>query len=311
MSRIIVTGINGFVGKHLVAELKLRGCTVIGVSREAQTHPSISNSVDEYYACDLINPEEVSKLPLSDIDGVINLAGFANVGASFGQENLYMKVNVGVLSIIGEEIVRQNLKTRILAISTGAVYSPNQPLPLSEPSKIITNGSPYALSKIAMEEEATRLRANGLNCIIARPFNHIGPGQELGFLVPDLYKKMITALESGGAVKVGNLSTKRDYTDVRDVVRAYADLILLKDLDYEIYNVCSGSSISGETIFDLLAKNIGDQKNIKAEVDQQFIRSNDPKDLYGDNTNLRNQTNWMPSIPLEQTIKDFVDSKKS
>ncbi len=275
MSRIIVTGINGFVGKHLVAELKLRGCTVIGVSREAQTHPSISNSVDEYYACDLINPEEVSKLPLSDIDGVINL------------------------------------KTRILAISTGAVYSPNQPLPLSEPSKIITNGSPYALSKIAMEEEATRLRANGLNCVIARPFNHIGPGQELGFLVPDLYKKMITALESGGAVKVGNLSTKRDYTDVRDVVRAYADLILLKDLEYEIYNVCSGNSISGETIFDLLAKNIGDQKNIKAEVDQQFIRSNDPKDLYGDNTNLRNQTNWTPSIPLEQTIKDFVDSKKS
>jgi len=310
MPKIVITGINGFVGKHLAVELKSRGVTVVGVGREPELHPKLGSATDIYFACDLTSKEDVAKLPLEDIDAVINLAGFAAVGASFGQEELYMRVNVGVLTVLSERILELDLKTRMLAISTGAVYAADQPLPLREDSELITTGSPYALSKIAMEKEAARLRALGLECVIARPFNHVGPGQEPGFLVPDLYEKMVVALKNDGLVKVGDLTTRRDYTDVRDVVKAYADLVLSEKLDEEIYNICSGRSLPGSTIFDLLVSSIENSDKIEAEVDQQFIRPNDPKDLYGDNSKLKKQTGWSPTIPIEKTIRDFVESKK-
>jgi GDP-4-dehydro-6-deoxy-D-mannose reductase len=311
MPKIMITGINGFVGKHLAHELKKRDVLVVGIGREAVMHPTLQGVADEYFECDLTSKDAVAGLPLSDIDGVINLAGFANVGASFGQEELYMKVNVGVLSVISERILELGSKTRMLAVSTGAVYASDQLLPLREDSKLISTGSPYALSKIAMEHEAERLRTEGLNCVIARPFNHIGPGQEPGFLVADLYEKMLAAITGDEIVKVGDLSTRRDYTDVRDVVRAYADLILSENLDEQIYNICSGRSVPGSTIYDLLTDNIEGSDKIEAEVDQKFIRPGDPKDLYGDNSRLRTQANWQPLIPIEQTIKDFVAGKKT
>lgn len=311
MPEILVTGINGFVGKHLATELRSQGARVVGVGREAVMHPALKPSVDAYYACDLTNAQDVAQLPLESVDAVINLAGLAAVGASYGQDELYTHVNVGVLSVISERILELGLKTRMLAVSTGAVYSTDQPLPLHEDSSLITTGSPYALSKIVMEAEAKRLRGLGMDCIVARPFNHIGPGQEPGFLVPDLYEKIMMAIGGDGVVKAGDLSTRRDYTDVRDVARAYADLVLSEKLDHDIYNICSGRSVPGSTIFDLLVNNIEGSEKIEATVDQQYIRPNDPKDLYGDNSRLHTQTNWSPSIPIEQTIKDFVGSKKS
>lgn len=308
---ILITGVNGFVGKHLAAELKKRGVRIIGVSREATMHPALEGLVHAYYVCDLTSIEDVAQLPLENVDAVINLAGLAAVGASYGQDELYTRVNVGVLSVIGERILELGLKTRMIAISTGAVYSPSQPMPLREGSSIITDGSPYALSKIAMEQEAARLRELGLSCIVARPFNHIGPGQEPGFLVPDLYQKMLAAVEADGIVAVGDLTTRRDYTDVRDVVRAYADLAMSRNWDYDTYNICSGKSIEGNTIFDLLKRNIEGAESLTLKVDQTFIRPGDPKELYGDNSNLQSQTGWKPLIPVEVTLRDFVESKKN
>src|SRR5690606_38366342 len=114
---------------------------------------------------------------------------------------------------------------RIVAISTGAVYDPHQPMPLHEESRLVDRetGSPYALSKIAMERAMEKFVASGLDIVIARPFNHIGPGQLNGFIVPDLTSQVIES----DAIKVGDLTTKRDYTDVRDVVKAYAKLAML------------------------------------------------------------------------------------
>ncbi len=309
MRKILITGINGFVASHLGRELKSRNCFVAGVGRQRQLSHTLKGYVDEYYHCDLVDPNKVSGLPLDYVDGVISLAGLANVGASFEQKTLYMKVNVEVLTVLSERILKLGLKTRVLAISTGAVYSPIQPLPLKESSNVITCGSPYAMSKIAMESEAEKLRLRGLNCIIARPFNHVGPGQEPGFLVPDLYKKIKTAVDIGEEViRTGDLTTKRDYTDVRDVVRAYADLILAEQLNEPIYNICSGRSITGKTIFDLMTGNMKQAKSIRPMLDQELLRPNDPKDIYGDNSILKNQTGWEPKISIEQTIRDFVAS---
>ena len=310
MGKVLVTGVNGFVGGHLVNELLAQGFEVVGVGREEQLGPELAAKVNAYYACDLADYESVNKLPLTDVEAVINLAGLAAVGPSFGNPELYMRINTAVLDTVCKAAVEQGAKNiRILSISSGAIYSPNQPMPLTEQSTTAPESSPYAASKIAMEELSLKYRDEGLNCVVARPFNHIGPGQMEGFLLPDLYKKVTESQKTSEPLLVGNLTTKRDYTDVRDVAKAYVKLISSQELNHGIYNVCTGRSVSGE---ELLAKLLAELKltEVQPQVDESLFRPSDSPELYGDNTRLKNDTGWEPQIPIEQTIKDFVASKQ-
>lgn len=306
MLKILVTGINGFVGKHLLDELKNRGHEVVGLGHEAEAHPYVEVHADTYLACDLTDETKVRELDLSNIDAIINLAGLANVGASFEAEELYKKVNVDVLDKLGRHLLESNSKARLIAISTGAVYDPNQPMPLTENSSVISEGSPYALSKLSMEVVARELKSEGLDCVIVRPFNHTGPGQAPGFLIPDLREKLAALKDTGMPVRVGNLSTKRDYTDVRDIAKAYADLAVAETLEYDLYNVCSGKSRSGREILEMMQDIMG-VEDVEVEVDESLVRPNDPADLYGDNSRLREETGWEPETPLSQTIEDFIN----
>jgi GDP-4-dehydro-6-deoxy-D-mannose reductase len=306
MLKIVVTGVNGFVGGHLVREVKSRGHTVVGIGREDKPTAAIQKEADEYIACDLTNEADVAKLDMKDVDAIINLAGLANVGASFGAEELYKKVNVDVLAKLGERLLTLSSSARLVAISTGAVYDPYQPVPLTEKSKVITEGSPYAMSKLMMEDTAKDLRKRGLDCVTVRPFNHTGPGQAPGFLIPDLFQKLIKFKATGEAVKVGSLSTKRDYTDVRDIVKAYADLAVAETLEYDLYNICSGKSHAGQEVLDIMLDAMDLREKVKVEVDQSLIRPSDPPELYGSRQRLTEETGWEPEVPLGQTIKDFV-----
>lgn len=307
MSTVMVTGVNGFVGHHLVDALLAGHHDVIGVGREpAASHPSLSS----YVPCDLTNPDQVAQLPLGDVTAIINLAGLAQVGSSFGKEDLYEKVNVGVLSVLGEELLRQKLNPRLIAISTGAVYDSSQPMPLTETSKTIVDGSPYAKSKLLMEQTGKSLRAKSLNVTIVRPFNHIGPGQAPGFLVPDMYQKIQLALTTGQPLSTGDLTTRRDYTDVRDVVRAYAMLANTPlELSFDVYNVCSGVSHSGEDILSIFQKIVPGATKLNLTVDPTLLRPNDPKELIGSNQRLTSALDWQPTISLEKSIQDFVSSQ--
>jgi GDP-4-dehydro-6-deoxy-D-mannose reductase len=308
MRKIMVCGVNGFVGKHLARELKLQNCEVVGVGREAALRPELRQTVNIYASCDLTDQPSVNELPFQDIDAVINLAGLAAVGKSFDNADLYKQVNVAVLATVCSAIHEQSSSARIVAVSTGAVYDPNQNMPLLETSKLVSNGSPYAESKILMEQAAKQARSRGTECVVVRPFNHIGPGQEPGFLVPDLYEKITKAKVSKQSVKVGTLTTKRDYTDVRDVVKAYAALALADKLQYNTYNVCSSKSVSGKAVLKTLLQSIPDAGEVKIEQDPSLVRPNDPKDLYGSHEHLTEDTGWQPQIPFEQTIQDFVNS---
>jgi GDP-4-dehydro-6-deoxy-D-mannose reductase len=310
MTRILVSGVNGFVGKHLVREINSRGYKAVGVGREENVHPQIESLLDNYYSADLINPDDVKKIPLENINAVISLAGLAQAGASFKDPEKYLKINVDVATVLAEEILKRKLPIRFVAISTGAVYDSNQAMPLTEKSVLIRQGSPYAKSKILMEEALTRLKSQGLNCILVRPFNHIGPGQEPGFLVPDLYKKISKAHKGGGSIKVGDLNTKRDFTDVRDVVKAYVNLATTDNLDYDLYNVCSGKSLSGQQILSAILEAMHPNKKIEIKQDPSLIRPNDPKDLYGSNQRISEVMSWQPKIDLAQTIADFVANER-
>lgn len=305
MSRIVITGINGFVGHHLAKELHDNGHDVIGIGRDETVSEKIKNYINEYHTTDL-----VKDLPaLSDIEGIIHLAGLAAVGPSFDNPQQYINANSAMVTNLCEYYMKAAKKPRVVIVSSGAIYDSNQPMPITEESKIGFN-SPYAVSKILTENQASYYRGRGLDCIVARPFNHIGPGQGDGFLVPALATGLRKARKAGESLSVGNLKTRRDYTDVRDVAKAYRMLIEAPSLSHSIYNVCSGKSVSGEEMLALIqdAMNIHD---IAVEVDQSKIRPNDPMDIYGDSSTLQNDTGWSPSIKLETTIADYTSELQS
>lgn len=304
MDKVIVTGVNGFVGDHLASALLESGFRVVGVGREDQPNDPVAEKLDAYIKCDLTDYVAVDQLPLDQAHALINLAGLAAVGPSFDQPDLYMQINTAVLDSVCKAAIKQGASLRILSISSGAVYSNAQPMPLIEDSILNKDSSPYAASKIAMEELSLKYRDAGLDCIVARPFNHIGPGQGPGFLLPDLFLN-ISRLSKGEKLHVGNLATKRDYTDVRDVVRAYVGLATADELRHGIYNVCSGKPLSGEQVLSLLLESMG-RSDVTTIVDKSLFRPTDAQELYGDNTRLRTDTGWEPSISLEHTIDEFV-----
>lgn len=309
--RVLVTGVSGFVGGHLARELRLSGHLVLGTDMSSTLRSEVAPNVTQYFGGrDLTNPSHVATLPLDDIDAVINLAGLAQVGASFGDGDVqerYDRINVGVHTVIADRLIergRQN--TRLVAVSTGAVYDNHGMMPVTEDTPFAQNASPYAKSKIAMERAMAEYRNKGLDIVVARPMNHIGPGQLGGFLVPDMIEKL-RGLGPDKTLRMGRLDTKRDYTDVRDVVRAYVLLATQETLGYDVYNVCSGVSHSGQEILDVLSRGLGIDY-VRTELDQARVRpvGTDPLDIYGEASRLRHDTGWQPLISFEQTLLDCL-----
>lgn len=292
--KIAVTGINGFVGRHLTKELQNAGCEVVGIGREDSC-----DFVDTYFVANLTEgwPEGVG-----EVDAIIHLAGLAAVGPSFDDPQTYINLNSAMVTHMAEFYLKQEKKPRLVIISSGSIYDPNQPLPITEDGKIGLS-SPYSVSKVLVENQAEYYRNRGLDCVIVRPFNHIGPGQLSGFIVPDLYGKISTA-KQGAAVSVGNLETKRDYTDVRDIVRAYTKLALADSLDQTIYNVCSGRSYSGLEIFNFI-KDVTSRTDVTYQVDPSLVRPTDIPEIVGGSNRLQTELDWQPIITIEQTIKDI------
>jgi len=297
---VAVTGINGFVGKHLTRELADNHIRVIGIGQEPELNDEIAELVDQYYCADLTNEWPVK----SKLDAIIHLAGLAAVGPSFDRPQDYINLNSAMVTNMAEYYLRSGVvKPRFVVVSSGAIYSADQPMALAEDSKLGLD-SPYAVSKVLVENMCGYYRKRGLDTVVARPFNHIGPGQLGGFLVPDVISKL------GGSdtsIDVGNISTRRDYTDVRDVVRAYRLLATTEHLGHTTYNVCTGKSVLGEDIVKAL-KVLMNKDGVAIEVDESLVRPNDPLDIYGSSERLREDTGWGPKISLNQTLKDCVDA---
>ena len=209
--RLVISGASGFVGAHASRILVDAGYDVVPVSAAEQ---------------DLTKgwPD------LRGVDGILHLAGLATVGPSFDDPQRYIEVNSSMVTHLGESLLSLaadspgGASPRTLVVSSGALYGPSES-PLSEDSPLNLS-SPYAVSKALVESQCLYYRNRGLDLVIARPFNHIGPGQGRGFIVPDLAAKL-RALGPDADLVAGNLDSSRDYTDVRDVVRAYQLLLEL------------------------------------------------------------------------------------
>jgi GDP-4-dehydro-6-deoxy-D-mannose reductase len=307
MQTILVVGVNGFVGKHLARELHEAGLKVHGTGLDSTVAPDIAKFVDTYTKCDLTLPEEVATIPLDVVDGIINLAALATPSQTALPAELYFKVNVLTHTTLLDRLAKLDKKVRVLAVSTGAVYSSDQPMPLTETSELITDGSPYALSKIELEKRLETYRQKGQEIIIVRPLNHTGPGQGPGFIVPDLTRRIL----AGGELTIGPMNTSRDYTHVVDVVRAYRLLVTHEGpLRHTVYNICSGKATSRDELIDLIEK-ATDQPKLPTKVDPSIGRPSDPLVLYGSHDRITQELDWQPTHSLADTIQDYVDWLKS
>lgn len=301
--KIIVTGVNGFVGEHVVDTFKEDGFEVVGIGSDNNPNEKVAHKLDTYVSCNLLDVDSVNNIDLNNTRAIIHLAGLSAVGRSFEQAQRYISDNAVMTYNLLDHAKTSNMEGRTVVISSGALYNPNQPLPIGEESSTSPT-SPYAIGKLASEHVVDYFRNRGLDAVIARPFNHIGPGQKEGFILPDIYAQLASA-GSGGEIQVGNLDTRRDYTDVRDIVAGYKALALAESLDHNLYNICSGKSLSGKDILALIER-IGGYTNIKVSVDPSKIRPSDIMDIYGDSSRIRNELGWQPQYDIEQTITDFV-----
>ncbi|WP_249019027.1 NAD(P)-dependent oxidoreductase [Conexibacter sp. S30A1] len=290
----LVTGASGFVGRHVVQILRDRGDEVTAwglAATDSGTTP-----------VDMRNREEVSAHDLRDIEAVIHLAGLAQVSASFLQAAEYVSSNATMEINLMESLLRQNASPRVLVVSTGAVYAGGSAL-LTEDSAT-RSSNPYVVSKLTQELLAAYYLERGVDVIIARPFNHVGPGQRPGYLVADIASQL-AALErnGGGRLSVGDLGTKRDFTDVRDVAAAYLALISAGHRG-ETYNVSSGATLSGEEILHGLL----DLVSVPIEVlhNPALRRPTDTIEVRASNEKLRTHTGWKPTIALPVTLADTL-----
>ncbi len=311
MRTILVTGSNGFVGKHLIRELHENGNKVIGIG--GPTVPG-GNPVEEaylsaYHVCDLTDAEQVAKIDFSNVDAVIHLAGLASMQFSFAQPARFIGNNGAMTINLLEALMQQKVAPRVVVVSSSSLYDPLQPLPVAEDGSLSLT-SPYGVSKLLTEQVCEYYRTQGLECIVVRPFNHIGPGQGPGFLLPDLAGQITEAAHEGKDLLVGNLTSKRDYTDVRDVAKAYRLLATADTLENTLYNVCSGKSIAGDYFLEKLLALLAPSKTLNVVVDETRFRPNDIADIRGDASRIHRETGWIPTIPLEQTVADFVAALK-
>ncbi|PRC41376.1 hypothetical protein C6A85_000000115930 [Mycobacterium sp. ITM-2017-0098] len=301
--RIAVTGATGFVGQTLVEHLVDSGYEVIGVSNHEHPPERIKRRLIEHHCADLT----IEWPNIRPVQGVIHLAGLAAVGPSFSNPQHYISTNSAMITQLFERALQENWKGRAVIISSGGVYGDSgHGQSLSEDSRT-TATSPYAVSKLLVERQTEYYRLRGIDALIARPFNHIGPGQHSGFIVPDLAEKVMQ-WQPGTLLTVGNLDSARDYTDVRDVVAAYRLLLEQSNPRYWTYNVCSGIARSGWDVLQAVCTAVG--RPVPA-TEARPQRAVDPAIITGSAERIRHETGWRPGIEFQTSIDDFIAFKQS
>lgn len=312
--KALITGIAGFAGSHLTEHLLEKGIKVYGFYHPDHSTENLGDvkSKIELISCDVLEAKLVKKA-IGDIapDLVFHLAAFASPAQSFKEPELTLKNNIlGQLNVLSA-LAHIKSNARILVIGSADEYGNIDPknLPADEGTPLAPP-SPYAVSKVAQDMLGLQFYLHHkLNIVRVRPFNHIGPRQSPAFVV-SAFASQIAQLEAqgGGVLKVGNLETYRDFTDVRDIVRAYL-LALVKGKFGDVYNLGSGRAVK---IKDLLEKLLSLAKvKIQVKTDKSLMRPTDIKAITCDFSKFKKQTDWKPKIPLSITLSDTIDYERS
>ena len=295
--KVLVTGCNGFAGRHAVAALRNAGHEVVGGDVASLSHSAVP--AYDLDVCDLDSIRKV--LEKARPAAVLHLGGIAFVPFGWTQPQTVFSVNtIGTLNLL--DAVRQTLPAaRVLVVTSAEVYGSHPaPSPLAEDAPYRPDNI-YGVAKTAADH-ATLLYAahHRLDVMVARPSNHIGAGQAKYF-VSSAFAAQIAAIANGAEplVRVGNLDQRRDFTDVRDVARAYA-LLLERGRSGCAYNIASGRMIPVRDILDILCDIA--KVRPKIEVDPSLFRPNENRPAY-DTSRILAHVGWKPEIPLRQTLE--------
>ena len=346
MKKALITGIAGFVGRHLTEYLLSQNITVSGIVHPKHSISNIKILANRFtiFECDLQNSKSLGKIfEKSNFDYVFHLAAFSSPAQSYTQASQTLENNIlGQLNLL-EALAKIKSKAKILIVGSSEEYGSVDPqyLPVNE-SAPLAPISPYAVSKVAQDMLGLQFFLHHkLNTVRVRPFNHVGPGQSPAFVIPAFITQIVKLEKQGeGEIKVGNLDTYRDFTDVRDIVKAYL-VALEKGTSGEVYNIGSGKAYK---IGDILNKLISlSSAKIKVVPDKKLIREGDVVKIYSERENpgihagderesakrgrenhgfravgiycdfkkFNNQTGWKPQISITKTLSDTMKYERN
>jgi GDP-4-dehydro-6-deoxy-D-mannose reductase len=304
--RVLITGASGFAGSWLARACLQAGDDVLGVSRRIPEEGVPFSSLQ----LDLRDAGAVrSAVRSAQPEVVYHLAALSSVGRSWEKPAETVQDNVATAVNMLEALRLDAPDARVVWVSSCEVYGPPASLPVAEEAPVAP-ANPYAVSKTAGDLLAgVYAHAHGLDLVRARPFNHAGPGQLPIFIVSSLAQQAAQACLGGASalrLVTGNPDTKRDFTDVRDVVRAYR-LLASRGAGEpgSVFNVSSGLSVSAAEQVALLGSIIAPIEVVH-EVDPARVRAHEVMDLRGDPRRLREATGWEPAIPFSQTLADTI-----
>lgn len=305
--KILITGAGGFVGRTLIRYLRdaLPDAQIIGTQLPTHT-PPVQTDI-RWIPVDLRDSAATAAV-LDDVrpDQIYHLAGQAFVPRSFEDPWDTLETNIRAQLNLMTACIALNLTPKVLIAGSAEVYGAASVTPITEDTPVAPN-SPYSVSKLTQDMLGLQYHlSHGLPIYRARPFNHFGPGQSDSFAAP-AFAIQIARIEAGlqePVLKVGDLSARRDFTDVRDVVRAY-HLMIEHGRAGEVYNIASGKARTIQSLLDgLLAHSTAD---ITIEVDPARLRPSKIPILEGDYSRLYAATGWQPQIPFEQTLRDLLE----
>ena len=306
--RILITGASGFVGHHLADFLGRAQPTATLIGTQLAPSETMSPALQAARTIDLKSYEQVHTL-LDDCqpDVIYHLAAQAFVPRSFEDPWETLENNIRAQVNIIQTCLQTQLRPRIVIVSSAEIYGAvgSGELPLNEDARILPS-NPYSVSKVAQDMLGLQYYlSHELPIMRARPFNHIGPGQNLRFVAPSFALQIarIEAKQQEAVIYVGNLEARRDFTDVRDIVRAY-HLIAQRGLPGQAYNVASGIALSIRQLLDTMLSMT--DEDIDVRVDSKRLRPVDIPEIRGDAGKLRRDTGWHPHYTFEATLRDVL-----
>ncbi len=309
--RVLITGVTGFAGGHLAEALDRPGLELFGVNRSGTWPVNLAALASRVrlFGCDLGDVER-TRCVLRDVrpDQIYHLAGYASAGDSFRDADAAWEGNVTATRRLYQAVGRWGGRPRILYVGSGLVYEQADSLDHAHNEDCpLRPVSPYAASKAAADLLSYQCqRADGLDIVRARPFNHAGPRQSPQFAVAHFAQQIARAERGAGdrVLETGDLSPLRDLTDVRDTVRAYA-VLMEHGRSGEVYNVATGRAVAMQEVVDRLAAlaRVPVTTRRRAELN----RPADVPVVRGSAERLRRETGWVPGYSLERTLADTLD----
>ena len=314
MKRIAITGFSGFVAGHFLDHLYKENisCEILGLDR-ATPKIDLAKYADKlnirFSVIDLMDKEALkSAFATFRPDYCLHLAAFSSVAYSWKYPSESFTNNSNIFLNLIDAIRETDASCRVLSVGSSEEYGnvSRSELPLKE-SQRVNPVSPYAVARVSQElMSKVYVKAYGMNVIMTRSFNHIGPRQDDRFVIPSFIKRIIDIKKSGkkeGEIETGDTSIIRDFVDVRDVVRAYY-MLLENGTPGEIYNICSGNAYRLADIIDGIAAQVG--VKVTTKVNPEFVRPDDNKEIVGSAYKIESELGWKPVIDIKDTLRDMI-----